>query len=87
MKGVCGVSTHGEDSDITIVVAGGTIQATEKAGMYLAGNLTVNVAASLCGVGISTFYRMKRNYKHEQSDETFHNEDVNKIMESNTKFG
>ncbi len=27
---------------------------------YLGGNLSANVAASLCGVAVSTFYRMKR---------------------------
>ncbi len=34
---------------------------------YLDGNLSVNVAASLCGVATSTFYRMKKEALAEET--------------------
>ncbi len=33
---------------------------------YLDGNLTANVAAGLCGVAVSTFYRMKRDVMEQE---------------------
>ncbi len=34
---------------------------------YQEGNITADVAASLCGVAVSTFYRMKRETEQEGS--------------------
>ncbi len=36
---------------------------------YLDGNLSVSVAANLCGVAVSTFYRMKRDALAEEMQE------------------
>ncbi len=40
---------------------------------YLDGNLTANVAAGLCGVAVSTFYRMKREALANEPQERIKN--------------
>ncbi len=45
---------------------------------YLDGNLTATIAASLCGVAVSTFYRMKREVMAKAPEEYGENRGENR---------